>query len=36
LARADASFEPSFGVPEREAQITGWRNALRRVTTPLS
>jgi glycerol kinase len=36
LARADASFQPSLGAPEREAQITGWRNALRRVTTPLS
>jgi len=31
LARPDASFEPSLAAPERKAQITGWRNALRRV-----
>jgi glycerol kinase len=34
LARADASFEPSLAAPERAAQITGWRNALRRVRSP--
>jgi glycerol kinase len=34
LARADASFEPNLDAPEREAQITGWRNALRRVRSP--
>jgi glycerol kinase len=34
LARAQARFEPSLAAPEREAQITGWRSALRRVSSP--
>jgi glycerol kinase len=34
LARADARFEPGLAAPERDAQITGWRNALRRVRSP--
>jgi glycerol kinase len=33
LARADASFDAKLTAPVRDAQITGWRNALRRVRT---
>jgi glycerol kinase len=33
LARADASFDAKLAAPVRDAQITGWRNALRRVRT---
>ena len=32
LARADARFEPRLAAPQRDLEITGWRNALRRVT----
>jgi glycerol kinase len=35
LARADASFAPTLGARERGAEITGWRNALSRVRSPL-
>jgi glycerol kinase len=35
LARADASFAPTLGARERDAEITGWRNALSRVRSPL-
>lgn len=31
LARADQRFEPALAVPLRNAEITGWRAALRRV-----
>jgi glycerol kinase len=31
LARADATFTPSIGEPQRQAHIEGWRRALRRV-----
>jgi glycerol kinase len=31
LARADAHFEPHLSEAARRAEITGWRNALRRV-----
>jgi glycerol kinase len=31
LHRSETRFEPALGAPEREIQITGWRNALRRV-----
>ncbi|MDB6086499.1 MAG: glycerol kinase [Gammaproteobacteria bacterium] len=34
LARADARFEPALPPPEREAEISGWRSALRRVRSP--
>jgi len=33
LARTDASFDAKLTAPVRDAQITGWRNALRRVRT---
>jgi glycerol kinase len=33
LARADAQYEPVLGGSERDAQIAGWRDALRRVRT---
>src|ERR1700688_2235317 len=31
LRRSETRFEPALGAPEREMQITGWRDALRRV-----
>jgi len=31
LGRSEACFEPDSGAPERQAQIDGWRNAVRRV-----
>jgi glycerol kinase len=31
LGRSEACFEPDLGKPERQAQIDGWRNAVRRV-----
>ncbi len=31
LGRSETRFEPSLGLPEREAQIAGWRKALQRV-----
>jgi glycerol kinase len=31
LSRSENRFEPALGAPERETQIAGWRNALRRV-----
>jgi glycerol kinase len=31
LSRSETRFEPALGAPERESQIAGWRNALRRV-----
>jgi glycerol kinase len=34
LARADASFQPAWDPARRDADITGWRNALRRVRAP--
>jgi glycerol kinase len=34
LTRTDASFEPNLAASERAAQITGWRNALKRVRSP--
>jgi glycerol kinase len=34
LARADASFVPTLSAHARDAEITGWRNALRRIRSP--
>jgi glycerol kinase len=34
LSRTETRFESTLGAPEREAQILGWRNALRRVRSP--
>ncbi|MGA2189329.1 MAG: glycerol kinase GlpK [Steroidobacteraceae bacterium] len=34
FARADASFSPMLDSRERDAEITGWRDALRRVRSP--
>jgi hypothetical protein len=34
LARADASFVPTLNAHARDAEITGWRNALRRIRSP--
>ena len=31
LKRIETRFEPALSVPEREVQISGWRNAVRRV-----
>jgi glycerol kinase len=31
LSRSETRFESTLGAPERETQIAGWRNALRRV-----
>jgi glycerol kinase len=31
LSRSETRFDPTLGAPERETQIAGWRNALRRV-----
>ncbi len=31
LKRIDTRFEPTLSAPERDVQISGWRNALRRV-----
>jgi glycerol kinase len=31
LSRSEIRFESMLGAPERDAQIAGWRNALRRV-----
>ena len=31
LKRTDTRFEPAMNSPERDVQLTGWRNALRRV-----
>jgi glycerol kinase len=31
LSRSETRFEPTLALPERETQIAGWRNALRRV-----
>ena len=31
LSRSETRFEPTLAAPEREIQIFGWRNALRRV-----
>jgi glycerol kinase len=31
LGRSEVCFEPDLGKPERQAQIDGWRNAVRRV-----
>jgi glycerol kinase len=31
LHRSETRFEPALGAPEREIQISGWRDALRRV-----
>jgi glycerol kinase len=35
LARSDARFEPALAAPERDAEIAGWRNALRRVRSAI-
>lgn len=35
LARSDATFEPALAAPERDAEIAGWRNALRRVRSAI-
>jgi glycerol kinase len=34
LARADATFQPVQDPPRRDADISGWRHALRRVRAP--
>ncbi|MDP9064878.1 MAG: glycerol kinase GlpK [Pseudomonadota bacterium] len=34
LERFDANFQPSGDSPERQKDITGWRQALRRVCSP--
>jgi glycerol kinase len=34
LAQAAASYEPSMPETQRDAQIKGWREAVRRVTSP--
>jgi glycerol kinase len=34
LSRSETRFESALGAPERETQISGWRNALRRVRSP--
>jgi glycerol kinase len=34
LAHADARFEPALAEPLRDAEIAGWRGALRRVRSP--
>jgi glycerol kinase len=34
LSRSETRFESTLGAPERETQISGWRNALRRVRSP--
>jgi glycerol kinase len=34
LVQADASFTPALGERERAADLTGWREALRRVRSP--
>src|SRR6202011_391751 len=31
LSRSETRFEPALGSPERDLQISGWRDALRRV-----
>ena len=31
LSRSETRFEPALGAPERDLQISGWRDALRRV-----
>ena len=31
LSRSETRFEPALGAAERGPQISGWRNALRRV-----
>jgi glycerol kinase len=31
LSRFETRFESTLAAPERESQIAGWRNALRRV-----
>jgi len=31
LHRSETRFEPALGAAEREIQISGWRDALRRV-----
>jgi glycerol kinase len=31
LSRSETRFEPALGAPERDMQISGWRNALQRV-----
>ncbi len=35
LARPDATFVPALSAHARDAEITGWRNALRRIRSPL-
>jgi glycerol kinase len=31
LSRSETRFEPVLGAPERDMQVSGWRNALQRV-----
>ena len=34
LGRSETRFEPNLSAPDRAAQISGWRDALRRVRSP--
>jgi glycerol kinase len=31
LSRSETRFEPTLGTPERDLQVSGWRDALQRV-----